>query len=64
MVDEAAVAHSIAAASAIEEIGCVAHAFHAAGDDDFGAACKKQIVRQHDGLHAGAAHLVDGDGAG
>ncbi len=64
VVENAAVAHAIAGARAIEEIGRVAHALHAAGDDDFGAAGEEQIVREHDGLHAGAAHFVDGDCAG
>ena len=63
VVDEAGVADAIAGAGTVEEIRGVAHAFHAAGDGDLRAACKQKIVREHDGLHSGAAHFVDGDSA-
>ena len=64
VIEDAAMAHAITGAGTVEEIRSVAHALHAAGDDDLGAAGKEQVVREHDGLHAGAAHLVDGDCAG
>ena len=59
MVDGAAVAHAIAGAGAVEEVGRVAHALHAAGDDDVGRARAQEVVRDHRRLHARAAHLVD-----
>ena len=64
VIEDAAMAHAITGAGTVEEIRSVAHALHAAGDDDLGAAGEDQVVREHDGLHAGAAHLVDGDCAG
>jgi hypothetical protein len=64
VVDEAAVTDAIAGTRAVEEVRGIAHAFHAAGDGDVRTACKQKIVRQHDGLHTGAAHFVDGDCAG
>ena len=63
VVQNLAVAHAVAAARAVEQIGGVRHALHAAGDHDVGRARRDEVVREHDGLHAGAAHLVDG-GAG
>ena len=44
MVEHAAVAHAIAGAGAIQEIGRVAHALHAAGDDDIGRTGADEIV--------------------
>ena len=53
-----------AGARTIEQVRRVGHRLHAAGDDDVGRAGLDQIVREHHGLHARAAHLVDGRGAG
>ena len=40
----------------------VAHAFHAAGDDEVGIAGLDRLGREHDPLEPGAAHLVHGEG--
>ena len=58
-----AVAHAIAGAGAVEQIGRIAHALHAAGDGDLGAAGADEVMGEHRRLHARAAHLVDGGGA-
>ena len=60
VIEGAAVAHAVARARAVEQIGRVAHALHAAGDDDVGRAGAQKVVGDHGGLHARAAHLVDG----
>ena len=57
-------AGAVAGAGLGQEIGRIAHALHAAGQHDRGRTCVDDIVRQHGGLHAGAANLVDGGGAG
>ena len=49
-------------AGPVQQIGSLAHAFHAAGQDDLGIAGANGLGREHDGLEAGAAHLVDGEG--
>ena len=59
MVDGAAMAHAVAGARAVEQIGRVAHALHAAGDDDIRRARAQKVVGDHGRLHARAAHLVD-----
>ena len=64
VIEDAIVADAIAAACLGQQVRRVRHQLHAAGDDDIGAACGNEIVRQHGGLHARAAHLVDGGGAG
>ena len=60
MVDDAVMAHAIAAARLGEQIGRVRHRFHAAGDDDLGRSRQNEIMGEHGRLHAGAADLVDG----
>ena len=67
VVEYPAVAHAVAAAGAVEQVRCVAHAFHAASDNDIGAAGEQLIVGHDHRLHARAAHLVHrgaGGGAG
>ena len=64
MVERAAVTHAIAGAGAVEQIGRIAHALHAAGDDDVGRARAQEVGRDHRRLHARAAHLVDRGAAG
>ncbi len=64
VVDDLAMAEPVAAARAVEQIGRVGHALHAARHRDFGAAGEDQVMGEHRGLHAGAAHLVDRGGAG
>ena len=59
VIDSAAVAHAVAGAGAIEQIGRIAHALHAAGDDDISGAGAQEVMGDHRGLHARAAHLVD-----
>ncbi len=43
------------------QVGGVGHALHPPGDDHVGGAGGQGVVGQDGGLHAGAAHLVDGD---
>ena len=57
-------AHAQPGAGLLHQIGRVGHALHAAGDDAPGAAGLYQVRRQHRGLHARAAHLVDSGSAG
>jgi len=64
VVDDAIMTGAVTAARLGQQIGRVAHALHAAGDDDPGGAGIDDVMRQHRGLHAGAADLVDGGGAG
>src|SRR3546814_6516994 len=52
-----------AGARAVEQVRRIGHRLHAAGDHDIGRAGLDQVVAEHDRLHAGAAHLVDGGGA-
>jgi hypothetical protein len=35
------------------------HAFHSAGNDNFGVAGANDLIGQHHGLQSGAAHFVD-----
>ena len=63
VIEHATMAEAVACAGAVEQIGGVAHALHAAGDHDPGATRRDQVMGQHDRLHAGAADLADG-GAG
>src|SRR3546814_3109151 len=60
VIEEFAMAEAIAAARLAEQIRRVAHAFHAAGDDHVGAACRERVMCHHHGLHARAADFVDG----
>ena len=64
VIEDAVMADAIAAARLGQQIGRVGHALHAAGHHDLGRAGVDDVVRQHGGLHAGAADLVDGGGAG
>ncbi len=57
VVEDAVVAHAVAAAALEHQVGRVGHAFHAAGDHDLVRAGKQQVVREHRGLHGRAAHL-------
>jgi len=63
VVEDAAMAEPVAATSAVEQIGRVGHAFHAAGQRHADTAGNDGVMGEHDGLHAGAAHLVDGNSA-
>ena len=64
MVLDLAMAHAQAGAGLLDHIGRVGHAFHAAGDHHAVAAGLEQVMRQHHGLQARAAQLVDGGAAG
>ncbi|NKC14348.1 MAG: hypothetical protein GKR94_19850 [Gammaproteobacteria bacterium] len=64
MIDDFAMAHAHTASRAIQQIGRVGHAFHAACHHHLIAAGFEQIMGQHDRFHARAAHLVDGGAAG
>ena len=64
MVEDAVVADAVAGARLGQQVGRVGHRLHAAGQDDVGRAGQDQVVGQHGGLHARAADLVDGGGAG
>src|SRR3546814_16030433 len=57
VIEEFAMAEAIAAARLAEQIRRVAHAFHAAGDDHVGAACRERVMCHPHGLHARAAAL-------
>src|SRR6185436_2948530 len=63
VVDHLAVPHAQAGAGLRQEVGCVGHGFHAAGDDDY-ILVAEDVVREHRRLHSRAAHLVDGRAAG
>ncbi len=43
-----------------KQVGRLAHAFHAAGDDDLGFAGADRLGCEHDRLQAGAADFVHG----
>ena len=64
VVDDPVMAGAVAAARLRQQIGRIAHALHAAGQHDLGRAGVDDVMGQHGGLHAGAADLVDGGGAG
>src|SRR5262249_36574064 len=55
-------AHTIADARLGQEIGCVAHAFHAASDVEVTIASLDGLGGEHNSLEARATDLVDGDG--
>ncbi len=59
-VDDGAVAQPIAGAGLGQQVGRQAHVLHATRDVDVAVARADQAGREHDGLEAGAAHLVDG----
>ena len=64
VIDDAVMTDAITTACLLKQIGGVGHALHAAGDDDIGGARVDDVMGQHGGLHAGAAHFVDGGCAG
>jgi hypothetical protein len=57
------VAHAHAGSGFWQQVRCLAHIFHAAGDHDAVGAGFDLVVGHDDGLHAGAAHFVDGGAA-
>src|SRR5271166_5829842 len=60
-INHRSVAHTIAGARPGEEIGCVAHALHAARDVEITVFSLNGLSRQHHRFQARAADLVDGD---
>src|SRR5207248_666845 len=60
-VDDLAVAHAVAQARLIEQVRRVAHALHAAGDDDLRLARVDQERAQVDRFEGGAADLVNAE---
>ena len=58
-VDDLAVAHPESFANAWQQVGRVAHRFHAAGDRDVDVASRDALSREHDGFQSRPAHLVD-----
>ena len=60
LVDEGAVAHAIARARLVEEVGRLAHGLRSAGHDDLGVPRLDLLSRVRDGAKAGAADHVDG----
>ncbi|MNZ88996.1 hypothetical protein D3C78_1078990 [compost metagenome] len=64
MVQDLAVAHAQAGPGPVQQVRCVGHAFHAAGDHHLGTAGQQHVVGQHRGFHARTAHLVQGGAAG
>ncbi len=63
-VHHLAMAHAHAGAGLGQQVRRLAHVFHAASDHDVIGACLDLVVGHDHGLHAGAAHLVDGGAAG
>ena len=61
-VDQLPVAHAVALARVQQHVRRGAHVLLAAGDDDLGVAAAHRLRRQHHGLQARAADLVDGAG--
>jgi hypothetical protein len=57
VVKNLVVAHAVAAAALLEQVGGVGHALHAARDHHVAAARHELVVREDGGLHASAAHL-------
>ena len=57
-------AHAVTAAAFEHQIRRVGHAFHAACNQHLLRARGQDVVREHGGTHAGAAHLGQGDGTG
>ena len=51
---------AIAGACLLQQVRRARHGFHAARDHHIGRPCCDGIVSQHDRLHAGAAHFIDG----
>ena len=64
VVEHAIMADAVAGARLGQQVRGVGHRLHAARQDDVGGARQDQVVRQHGRLHARAADLVDGGGAG
>ena len=58
-VDRLAVAHPVAEAGLLEQVGRVRHRLHAAADADLDVAGADRRVEQPDGAHPRGAHLVD-----
>ena len=58
-----AVADTIAAACLWNDVRCVSHRFHTAGDHHFIAACADRVKRHHGCLHRRAAHFGQSDRA-
>ncbi len=59
VIDNPVMTGAVAAARFRQQIGRIGHALHAAGHHDLGRAGADDVMRQHGGLHAGAADLVD-----
>ena len=59
MIEEFAMPHAVAGSGAVEQIGRVGHALHAARKDDSRASRADAVMRKHDGFHARTAHLID-----
>ena len=59
MVLHFAMSQTQSAACFRQEVGCVRHAFHSAGDHDAVRADGDEIGREHRRLHAGTADFVD-----
>lgn len=61
VVNNAVMPDAVAAARLGQQVGGVAHALHAAGHQNIGAAGQQHVVRQHGCAHARAAHLAQRD---
>ena len=64
MVEHRRVANAVAAARLRDQVGRAGHRFHAARNDDVGAASHQLVVREDGRLHRRAAHLGERHGAG
>ncbi|KAF7961618.1 hypothetical protein AWV80_41440 [Cupriavidus sp. UYMU48A] len=60
VVEQLPVAQPVAVAATRHDVRRVRHRLHAARDRDVARAGQQQVVREHHGLHAGAAHLAQG----
>jgi hypothetical protein len=59
VVEDFLVPHAVAPAGLGQQVRGVGHGFQTARDDDAGTARSDEVMAEHEGLHAGAAHLVD-----
>ncbi len=62
VVDQLGVTHAVSGSGLEQQVGRIAHRLEPARQRERGAAGADLVRRQHQGVHAGAAHLVHGRG--